>query len=196
MATIDEGLDAFCKVHAKYKLDGNIGTAPNNEVLWPKNLACSDELEAFYLRKPTNIKFETGFTPKKIFNVEDLEDGQVGYLWEGTESGRIANRKWPREHVVFVDSAGGDPIIASTGQKSTPVYAAYDAAAPFKISDSLGDFFLALSKLIDIVYGEFEIFEISDDDGLNSVFLKRLHEILKPVVGEENFERFIDYFYG
>ncbi|MBD1106703.1 hypothetical protein HXV84_09485 [Pseudomonas amygdali pv. morsprunorum] len=57
-------------------------------------------------------------------------------------------------------------------------------------------FFLALSKLIDIVYGEFDIFEISDDDGLNDAFVAKIASDLKPILGQENFERFIEYFYG
>jgi hypothetical protein len=196
MATINEGLDAFCKVHEKYHLGGSIDTAPSEGVSWPKDLPVSDELKTFYLRNPKGIKFETGFVPRQIFDVENLEEGQVGYLWTCTTSGRAVNKDWEKENLVFIDSAGGDPIIAVTGQEKTPVYAAYDAAEPFKISDSLGDFLLAISRLIDIVYGEFEVFELSDDDGLSDIFIKRASDEIKPILGQENFERFIDYFYG
>ncbi|POY79463.1 hypothetical protein BKM09_011850 [Pseudomonas amygdali pv. morsprunorum] len=196
MANINEGLDAFCKVHAKHGLAGSINNAPSGGLLWPRNLPTSNEIEALYLRQPKNIKFETGFTPKKGFDIEHLEKGQVGYLWNSTPSGLVVNDDWPNAHVVFIDSAGGDPIIAVTDQENTPIYAAFDAFRPFRIADSMGDIFLALSKLIDIVYGEFDIFEISDDDGLNDAFVAKIASDLKPILGQENFERFIEYFYG
>lgn len=195
MVSIDDGLKAFSLVHAKHGLPGSISSA-SNRISWPPNVPSSVELKGFYTRHPNNIKIETGFTPRNIFNLDKLEKGQIGYLWSVTSSGHEINPSWPKEYVVFMDSAGGNPVIAVVNQENTPIYAAYDAIEPFKISDSLGDFFLALSKLIDVVYGEFEIFDISDDDGLSDAFISRLSEELLPVLGQENFERFTDYFYG
>jgi len=195
MVSIDDGLAAFSQAHAKYSLSGNIGTA-SISISWPHNVPSSSELFDFYSKNPTDIKIETGFTPRQIFNIEKLVKGQIGYLWSVTASGNAINPSWPKEYVVFMDSAGGNPVVAVVDQESTPVYAAYDAIEPFKISDSLGDFLLALSKLIAIVYGEFNVFDIGDDDGLSDVFISRLEEELLPILGQENFERFINYFYG
>ncbi|UNB63047.1 hypothetical protein [Pseudomonas syringae group genomosp. 7] len=97
--------------------------------------------------------------------------------------------------MIALDSASGDPIIAVTDQENTPIYAAFDAVRPFRIADSMEDFFLAFSKSIDSVYGEFDTFETSDDDGLNDSFIAKIASDLKPILGQENFERFIEYFY-
>jgi hypothetical protein len=195
MVSINEGLAAFSQVHAKYVLSGSIG-AVSTSLTWPRDVPKSSELFEFYSRHPTGIKFETGFTPRQIINLEKLEEGQTGYLWSVTASGNIINPSWPKEYVVFMDSAGGNPVIAVVDQDGTPVCAAYDAIKPFRISDTLGEFFLALSKLIAIVYGEFNIFDIGDDDGLSDIFISRLTEELLPTLGQDNFERFVDYFYG
>jgi hypothetical protein len=53
------------------------------------------------------------------------------------------------------DNGGGKPVIAVTDLDQTPVYSSYNVVAPFQIADSLADFILALSKMMDIVYGEF-----------------------------------------
>ncbi|MNG20628.1 hypothetical protein D3C84_1049000 [compost metagenome] len=76
------------------------------------------------------------------------------------------------------------------------MFASYDVVQPFQIADSLADFIRALSRLIDIVYGEFNIFDLSDDDGISDAFLKRLLEEVEPILGEDNTSRFVDYFYG
>ncbi|MBD2806959.1 hypothetical protein ID855_20270 [Xenorhabdus sp. ZM] len=95
------------------------------------------------------------------------------------------------------DIGGGNPIIVSLDAQDTSVYAGYDVSRPFKITDSLADFLLALSKLIEIVYGEFAIFEICDEnDELKPEFIKRLRKEIEPLVGSDNFEHFFDYFYG
>jgi hypothetical protein len=195
MVSIDDGLAAFSQAHVKYALSGRVDTT-STSISWPQNVPSSPELLSFYSRRPADIKIESGFTPRKIFNIESLERGQVGYLWSVTSSGNVINPNWPEKYVVFMDSAGGNPTIAVVDQEGTPVYAAYDAIEPFRISDSLGEFFLALSKLIAIVYGEFNVFDISDDDGLSDVFISRLTDELLPILGQENFQRFVDCFYG
>jgi hypothetical protein len=75
------------------------------------------------------------------------------------------------------------------------VYASYDIVAPFQIADSLADFILALSKMMDVVCGEFNVFDLSDD-GVSDAFLTRLQDEIGPILGDENTGRFIDYFYG
>jgi len=77
------------------------------------------------------------------------------------------------------------------------VWASYDVGKPFKIADSLADFLLAFAKTIEIVHGKFDIFDIyNDDDELSPKFVKLLTKEVSPLLGEENFERFFDYFYG
>lgn len=195
MVSINDGLAAFSQAHAKYVLPGNISAAPTS-LTWPNDVPRSPELYEFYSRHPAGVKIETGFTPRHVIDIKKLEKGQAGYLWNVTASGNTINPSWPKEYVVFMDSAGGNPVIAVVNQEGTPVCAAYDAIEPFRISDTLGEFFLALSKLIAIVYGEFNVFDIGDDDGLSDVFISRLTEELLPTLGQDNFERFVDYFYG
>ncbi|MNI73958.1 hypothetical protein D3C73_1300060 [compost metagenome] len=94
------------------------------------------------------------------------------------------------------DSGGGKPIIAVTDVEKTPVFASYDVVESFQVADSLADFILALSRLVDIVYGRFNIFDLSDDEGVSSIFLTMLNDEVAPILGEDNAARFIDYFYG
>ncbi len=94
------------------------------------------------------------------------------------------------------DRGGGKPIIAVTNVKNTPVLASFDCVEPFKIADSLADFISALTKLIDIVYDEFDIFDISNDDGISTTFMARVNSEITPILGDDNRRRFVDYFYG
>jgi hypothetical protein len=104
---------------------------------------------------------------------------------------------WPTDRVVIADDfAGGKPIIAITSELLTPIFANYDTGVPFQISDSLEQFFLALATLVDIIYGKFAIFEIEDHDGLRIDFVTSIEDKLKPLLGEENYQGFFDYFYG
>lgn len=135
---------------------------------------------------PSGEKIETGFTPIKLFSASQLDKAQVGY------------ENFPKEFLVFADdNGGGKPIIAVTNQVGTPVYANYDTEEPFAIADDLGCFFLAMSELIKIVYENFEIFDIADEnDELKPDFIKESEERLIPVLGNEMFSAFFDYFYG
>lgn len=45
-------------------------------------------------------------------------------------------------------------------------------------------------------YGELNISDMGDDEGLSDVFISRLTEELLPTLGQDNFESFVDYFYG
>jgi hypothetical protein len=104
---------------------------------------------------------------------------------------------WPEDYVVFADdTGGGKPIIALTHMDGTPVYATYDAGNPFQMADSLADFFLAISKLIEIVYGYFNIFEIGDDDGLDPNFIDRITNEIEPSLERKTSKDFLIIFMG
>lgn len=188
----------LARVHNKYNLPGGFQRRGEVSAKWPSALARSVELEHFYNEyEPIDVKIETGFTPLKLFSLYSIEKGQVGYKWVNVGAVATLNKEWHHAFVVVMnDSGGGKPVVAVTNVKNTPVYASYSAVAPFKISDSLADFIFALAKLVEIVYGEFDVFEVSDDDGLSSLFVARLNDEISPLLGEENFERFFDYFYG
>ena len=188
----------LARVHNKYNLSGSFQRRGEVSLKWPSTLGRSVELDDFFNDyEPVDVKIETGFTPLKLFSLDSIERGQVGYKWVNVGSVTKLNKEWNQAFVVVMDdSGGGKPVIAVTNVKNTPVYASYSAVAPFKISDSLADFIFALAKLVEIVYGEFNVFEISDDDGLSSLFVARVNDEISPLLGEENFERFFDYFYG
>ena len=198
MIDITTAADELVRVHSKYNLSGNFQRCDQVDVKWPAALARSAELDAFFNGyEPIDVKLETGFTPLKLFSLESIEKGQMGYKWIDAGSGTKLNKDWGRSFVVVMDdSGGGKPVIAVTDIKCTPIFASYSAVPPFKISDSLADFVFALARLTDIVYGEFNVFDISDDDGLNSLFVERMSSEISPILGEDNFENFFDYFYG
>jgi len=45
-------------------------------------------------------------------------------------------------------------------------------------------------------YGEFNVFDLGDDEGLRDVLISRLRDELLRTLGQNNFKRFVDYFYG
>ncbi|WP_445671928.1 hypothetical protein [Pseudomonas inefficax] len=198
MSDIGEALKALRLVHDKYQIAGDFMASKDLAVRWPAELPRSAEVEFLFSEyEPIGVKIETGLTPLKLFDVAFLKKGQLGYRWINTADGAVLSDEWPGQDLVIMDdNGGGKPIIAVTDVEKTPVYASYDVVPPFQIAESLADFILALSKMIDIVYGEYNIFDLSDDDGVSDVFLERLRNEVSPVLGDENTSRFVDYFYG
>ncbi|MDE1489053.1 hypothetical protein KKI90_22810 [Xenorhabdus bovienii] len=199
MNKLEKALNELVKVHKKFNLQGKFEESYGADQAWPNYIKRSEEISFLFEKfSPVNIGIETGFTPIKLFNFDEIEGAQYGYGWIKNSGEITKNPNWPDNNLVFMDDiGGGKPIIALLDTKDTPVYASYDSEKPFKISDSLVDFFLSLSKLIEIVYGEFDIFEICDeDDELKTEFVEMISKEIEPLIGSENFGNFFDYFYG
>jgi hypothetical protein len=97
--------------------------------------------------------------------------------------------------VIGDDLGGGKPIIAVIDEGNTSVYAGYDAIEPFKIAGSLSGFIFSLAELIGLVYGQHEVFDIVDNnDEVKDGFVDELRERIVPLIGNENFNAFYDYF--
>ncbi|MFJ4344796.1 hypothetical protein [Pseudomonas sp. NPDC089401] len=195
MIGLNDSIEELKTIHAKYGVAGKFNAKCD---AWPHELPSSTELDSLYtLSEPSDVKFETGLTPLKLFSISILRNAQVGYRWVNQYGIKLENEAWSKSYVVIMDdNGGGKPIIAVCNEENTPIFASYDAVAPFKIASSLADFLMALAKTIDIIYGEFHIFDVSDDDGVSEDFLARMQERVMPILGKENFERYIDYFYG
>ncbi|MCU2454448.1 hypothetical protein N8Q50_12920 [Enterobacter hormaechei subsp. hoffmannii] len=55
----------------------------------------------------------------------------------------------------------------------------------------------SLAELIDLVYGQYGIFDIADDnDEVKGDFIDELRKRIAPLIGNEGFNAFYDYFYG
>lgn len=198
MHGLDHSLNTFKRIHQKHHLPGHFGKRDTLDAVWPAGLPRTQEMDALYLRHtPSGIKLQTGLAPMKLHGLDTLQKGQVGYRWTSTSPGLLLSAAWPSAHLVIMDEAGGgNPIIAVTDVPGTPILARIDAGTAFPIAASMADFFLAMAALIDIVHGEFDVFDIGDDDGVSEVFLARLTEQIEPILGKENGVRFVDYFYG
>ena len=199
MSALDNAFKELRRIHKKFDIEGSFEKNGQANAKWPQTLPRSSETDYFYdFCEPVDVEIETGLTPIRFFSLDALEDGQVGYKWAGESSKTELNGNWPAQHLVFMDDiGGGKPVIAVTDIPGTPVLASYDAIAPFKIADSLADFLLAFAKTVEIVHGKFDIFDIyNDDDELSSKFVKLLNKEVSPLLGEENYQRFFDYFYG
>lgn len=198
MSDIRDALRELSLVHSKYQIAGDFLASHDVAVRWPAELPRSPELDIFYNEyEPTAVKIETGITPLKLFDIVSLKKGQLGYRWVNTAEGSVLDDEWPTQNLVIMDdNGGGKPIIAVTDEEKTPVFASYDVMQPFKVAESLADFILALARLIDIVYGEFNIFDVFDDDGVVDAFMVRLNDEVGLILGEDNKNRFVDYFYG
>lgn len=198
MTDINVAIDKLKAVHLKYKIPGGLKSGSSGANKISSDLPTSLDVDAFYQNcEPVDVKIETGFTPLKLFSSELLMKAQVGYRWINTSTGIVINDEWPKDYLIIMDDiGGGKPVIAVTNVEGTPVYASYDVVEPFKVSDSLADFLTALAGLIEVVYGSFNIFDISDDHGISDVFLEALIKVVRPTLGEDDFARFVDYFYG
>ncbi|HDT2075928.1 MULTISPECIES: hypothetical protein [Enterobacter] len=184
---IEKALKQLIVICNKYSLSGSFSTVNDLDNAFPSNLPRSTEVEFLYKNyNPEKLKIETGFTPIKIHSVSELSKAQNGceYLL--------------KNYLVFGDDlGGGKPIIAAIDEGNTSVYASYDVIEPFKIAGSLSGFIFSLAELIDLVYGQYDIFDIADDnDEVKDDFIDELRKRIVPLIGNEGFNAFYDYFYG
>ena len=184
---IEKALKQFIIICNKYSLSGSFSTVSDLDNTFPSNLPRSTDVDFLYKNyNPENLKIETGFTPIKIHSVNELTKAQNGYEY------------LPDNYLVIGDDlGGGKPIIAVIDEGNSSVYASYDVIEPFQIASSLSGFIFSLAELIDLVYGHYDIFDIADDnDEVKDNFIDELRERIVPLIGNENFNAFYNYFYG
>ncbi|HDT6026544.1 TPA: hypothetical protein QHD00_001157 [Enterobacter cloacae subsp. cloacae] len=184
---IEKALKQLIVICNKYSLSGNFSTVNDLDNAFSPNLPRSTEVEFLYENyNPEKLKIETGFTPIKLYSVSELLKAQSGYEY------------LPDNYLVIGDDlGGGKPIIAVIDEGSSSVYADYDVVEPFQIASSLSGFIFSLAELIDLVYGQYNIFDIADDnDEVKDDFIDELRERIVPFIGNKNFNAFYNYFYG
>ena len=173
----------------KYSIIKEVSKGEERGIVNEKNIDINNSSELmvyFDVFEPCGQKIETGFTPIVLFSRKQLDKAKVGY--ENLERNLV---------IIADDDGGGKPIIAMTGAVDTPILASYDTGRAIRIAGSLGEFIRAMIELIEIVYGSYSIFDIADDDDLIRVgFVKELEDRVKPILGDENYGCFYDYFYG
>lgn len=184
---IEKALKQFIIICNKYSLSGSFSTVSDLDNTFLSKLPRSTDVDFLYKNyNPENLKIETGFTPIKIHSVSELTKAQNGYEY------------LPDNYLVIGDDLGrGKPIIAVVDEGNSSVYASYDVIEPFQIASSLSGFIFSLAELIDLVYGHYDIFDIADDnDEVKDNFIDELRERIVPLIGNENFNAFYNYFYG
>ncbi|WP_320731090.1 hypothetical protein [Enterobacter sichuanensis] len=184
---IEKALKKFIIICNKYSLSGSFSTVSDLDNTFPSNLPRSTDVDFLYKNyNPEKLRIETGFTPIKIHSVSELTKAQNGYEY------------LPDNYLVIGDDlGGGKPIIAVIDEGNSSVYASYDVIEPFQIASSLSGFIFSLAELIDLVYGYYDIFDIADDnDEVKDNFIDELRERIVPLIGNENFNAFYNYFYG
>ena len=184
---IEKALKQFIVICNKYSLSGSFSTVSDLDNTFPSNLPRSTDVDFLYKNyNPEKLRIETGFTPIKIHSVSELTKAQSGYEY------------LPDNYLVIGDDlGGGKPIIAVIDEGNSSVYASYDVIEPFQIASSLSGFIFSLAELIDLVYGHYDIFDIADDnDEVKDNFIDELRERIVPLIGNENFNAFYNYFYG
>lgn len=187
MSEIEESLKKLVAICKKHSLPGSFNTVNDLDNVFPSNLPRSTDVDYLYKNyNPEKLKIETGFTPIKIHSVSELSKAQNGYEY------------LPNNYLVIGDDlGGGKPIIAVVDEGNTSIYASYGVIEPFKIAGSLSGFIFSLAELIDLVYGQYDIFDIADDnDEVKDDFIDELRKRIVPLIGNENFNAFYDYFYG
>lgn len=184
---IEKALKQFIIICNKYSLSGSFSTVRDLDNTFPSNLPRSTDVDLLYKNyNPEKLRIETGFTPIKIHSVSELTKAQSGYEY------------LPDNYLVIGDDlGGGKPIIAVIDEGNSSVYASYDVIEPFQIASSLSGFIFSLAELVDLVYGHYDIFDIADDnDEVKDNFIDELRERIIPLIGNENFNAFYNYFYG
>ncbi|KAE8275035.1 hypothetical protein [Enterobacter sp. C6] len=184
---IEKALKQLIVICNKHSLSGNFSTVTDLDNAFPSNLPRSTEVEFLYENyNPEKLKIETGFTPIKLHSASELLKAQSGYEY------------LPDNYLVIGnDLGGGKPIIAVIDEGSSSVYAGCDVIEPFQIASSLSGFIFSLAELIDLVYGQYDIFDIADDnDEVKDDFIDELRGRIVPLIGNENFNAFYNYFYG
>lgn len=184
---IEKALKQLIIICNKYSLSGSFSTVNDLDNAFPSNLPRSTDVDYLYKNyNPEKLKIETGFTPIKIHSVSELSKVLSGYEY------------LPNNYLVFGDDlGGGKPIIAVIDEGKTSVYASYDVIEPLKIAGRLSGFIFSLAELIDLVYGQYDIFDIADDnDEVKDDFIDELRKRIVPLIGNEGFNAFFDYFYG
>ncbi|WDF49546.1 hypothetical protein PQ460_16220 [Paenibacillus sp. KACC 21273] len=201
MKSLEQALSQWVQTHHQYKVSGQyIPVSPDTlQHQWPDTIPSSPELD-YYLShyEPSDVLVETGFAPIIFWSIDQLQQALIGYRWVGMSEPFTESDTWRADFVIIADDLGkGNPIIVATSEEGTPVYAGYDAGEPFLIAPTLADFFVAMSLLVEVVYGSFEIFEITDDDSVVlPAFEEQLKTAIEPILGAELFANFYDYFYG
>lgn len=201
MRALEQALAQLAETHRQYNVSGQFTSAPSDtfQQQWPDAIPSSSELDYYLCHyEPSDVVVETGFAPIMLWSIDQLRQALIGYRWVGMSEPFAESDTWRADFVIIADDIGkGNPIIVATSEKGTPVYAGYDAGEPFLIASTLADFVVALALLIEIVYGSFEIFEITDDDSIVlPEFEKQLKTAIEPILGAELFANFYDYFYG
>ncbi|MEA5169322.1 hypothetical protein VB265_07305 [Enterobacter sichuanensis] len=184
---IEKALKQFIIICNKHSLSGSFSTVSDLDNTFPSNLPRSTDVDFLYKNyNPEKLRIETGFTPIKIHSVNELTKAQSGYEY------------LPDNYLVIGDDlGGGKPIIAVIDEGNSSVYASYDVIEPFQIASSLSGFIFSLAELIDLVYGHYDIFDIADDnDEVKDNFIDELRKRIVPLIGNENFNAFYNYFYG
>ncbi|WP_407214566.1 hypothetical protein [Enterobacter kobei] len=182
---IEKALKQLIFICNKYSLSGIFSTVNDLDNAFPSNLPRSKVEFLYENYNPEKLKIETGFTPIKLHSVSELLKAQSGYEY------------LPENYLVIGDDlGGGKPIIAVIDEGNTSAYASYNVVEPFQIAGSLSGFIFSLAELIDVVYGQYDIFDIADDnDEVKDDFIDELRKRIMPLIGNENFDAFYDYFY-
>jgi len=201
MKTLEQALSTFVDTHRRFELQGHFTSIQPDTLQqqWPENLPRSAELEVYLSHyEPNNVLVETGFAPIIFWSIDQLQQSLIGYRWVGMSEPFEESDTWLSQWVIIADDIGkGNPILVDTRKEGTPVYAGYEVGSPFLIAPNLADFFAAMTALIEVVYGSFAIFEITDDDSVVlPAFDAQLEAAIEPILGEDLFTHFYDYFYG
>lgn len=194
MGELENAIEDLKRLFEKYGIRGQFVKQVNRPL---NDLPTNRELDFYFENfNPVNVKIDTGASPFKLIDWSGLSKAQLGYRWNAN-NGRPIDRWNLNDIVIGDDMGGGKPIIVRTNIEPSPVFASYEGVPPFEVADSLVNFLKALGLLIDLVYGDYNIFEINnDDESVKDEFTIEIKRRLIPVLGAENSERIYDYFYG
>lgn len=139
-----------------------------------------------------NLTIQTGVSSITFIDYVNLEERNKLYFFSSLKA---------NEYLVFAEqTGGGNPVLFNFQENtSTPaIYAAYDILEPFKIADNFHQFIEALTALIDIVYNDYDIYEIyttDDCDEIKPAFFPSINMRLSTILGQ-NMENFMRYFFS
>lgn len=153
------------------------------------NVCLMDFYRQFELK---DFTVHTGVASLAFIDYRNLKERNAVYAFTSLKK---------QEYLVFSEqSGGGNPVLFNfKDDDNTPtIYAAYDVVEPFKIANSFHQFTEALTALAEIVYKEFNIYEIytnDDCDEIKPAFFTSINTRL-PIILGDNTENFMRYFFN
>ncbi|GGG10776.1 hypothetical protein GCM10010912_63970 [Paenibacillus albidus] len=204
--TLEQALTRFTQLHWQYGQPGEFKPL-SADFEWNDPVHLSKELLYFYGQAAPvqGTGFDLAGRPLDLLAPEQLFVQSFGYRWPAPapdfdpyDTPLVEQPDYWKEGWQLIALHNGEPVIASTHEAGTPVYAGYESGLPLPVADSFAGFLTALGAALQVEYGEWSGKEAYDEETFewSAVFLQEVADAVTPYAGEQNLASFMKFFYG